>query len=315
MRAETDFRPQSFAVVGAGPVGCIVAAFLAKSGYDVTLCDVFPELLSPALNPGITIEGAENLQQVVVARTCTSIDDLAKKIPDVIFLTVKANALPLICSAIEGFYKEGMYIVSWQNGIDTEAVIAQTLGKKPVIRAVVNWGCGLTKPGHVHMAFHHAPHFLQELDATSAPAAVKIAEILTKCGLPTSHTDKIASMVWRKTILNSAMNPVCAVTGLTMYQAMNDPIVFQIIDSLLKECIAVARANEIELGRDFYSHAIEYIGKAGDHKPSMLIDIENKRRTEINFMNGKFAEYGRQAGMETPYNKTLWALVKALEPK
>lgn len=315
MRAETDFRPQSFAVVGAGPVGCIVAAFLAKSGYDVTLCDVFPELLSPALNPGITIEGAENLQQVVVARTCTSIDDLAKKIPDVIFLTVKANALPLICSAIEGFYKEGMYIVSWQNGIDTEAVIAQTLGKKPVIRAVVNWGCGLTKPGHVHMAFHHAPHFLQELDATSAPAAVKIAEILTKCGLPTSHTDKIASMVWRKTILNSAMNPVCAVTGLTMYQAMNDPIVFQIIDSLLKECIAVARANEIELGWDFYARALEYMGTAGDHKPSMLIDIENKRRTEINFMNGKFAEYGRQAGMETPYNKTLWALVKALEPK
>ncbi|MDP2268835.1 MAG: ketopantoate reductase C-terminal domain-containing protein, partial [Deltaproteobacteria bacterium] len=97
--------------------------------------------------------------------------------------------------------------------------------------------------------------------------------------------------------------------------AMNDPIVFQIIDSLVKECIAVARANETELGRDFYTRALEYMGTAGDHKPSMLVDIENRRRTEINFMNGKFVEYGRQAGMETPYNKTLWALVKALEPK
>jgi len=315
MEAKTEFRPQSFAVVGAGPVGCIVAAFLAKGGYDVTLCDVYPELLIPALNPGITIDGAENLPPVAVTRTCTSIDDLAKNLPEFIFLTVKANALPLICSAIEGFYREGMYVVSWQNGIDTEAVIAQTLGKKPVMRAVVNLGCGLTKPGHVHMAFHHAPHFLQELDAASAPAAIKIAEVLTACGLPTNHTSKIASLVWRKTILNSAMNPVCAATGLTMYQAMNDPIVFQIIDSLLKECIAVARANEIELGWDFYPHALEYMGKAGDHKPSMLIDIEHKRRTEINLMNGKFVEYGRQAGMETPYNKTLWALVKALEPK
>ncbi len=53
----------------------------------------------------------------------------------------------------------------------------------------------------------------------------------------------------------------------------------------------------------------------GTWQPSMLIDIENKRRTEINLMNGKFVEYGRQAGMETPYNKTFWALVKALEPK
>ena len=314
MKAKSNFRPKTFAVVGAGPVGCIVAAFLAKGGYDVTLCDVFPELLKPAINPGIIIEGAENLQQVVT-RTCTSIDDLADKVPDVIILTVKANALPLISSAIEGFYKEGVYVISWQNGIDTEAVIAQTLGKKPVMRAVVNYGCGLVKPGHVRMPFHHPPHFLQELDPESAHAAVAIAEILTKCGLPTSHTDKITSMVWRKAILNSCMNPVCAVTGLTMSQAMNDPIVFQIIDALIKECVSVARANEIDLGWDFYPHAIEYMGKAGDHKPSMLIDIENKRRTEIDFMNGKFTEYGRQAGMETPYNKTLRALVKALEPK
>jgi len=136
MKAKSNFRPKSFAVVGAGPVGCIVAAFLAKGGYDVTLCDVFPELLKPALNPGIIIEGAENLQQTVT-RTCTSIDDLADMAPDVIILTVKANALPLISSAIEGFYKEGMYVISWQNGIDTEAVIAQTLGKKTSYE-----GCG-----------------------------------------------------------------------------------------------------------------------------------------------------------------------------
>ncbi|PJC73526.1 MAG: 2-dehydropantoate 2-reductase, partial [Syntrophobacterales bacterium CG_4_8_14_3_um_filter_58_8] len=113
----------------------------------------------------------------------------------------------------------------------------------------------------------------------------------------------------------SSMNPVCAVTGLTMAQAMNDPIVLQIVESLLKECIAVARANEIELGWNYYPQAIEYMRKAGDHKPSMLIDIENRRRTEIDFMNGKIVEYGRQAGVEAPYNKTLRALVKALEPK
>lgn len=314
MRAKSNFRPKTFAVVGAGPVGCIVAAFLVKGGYDVILCDVFPDLLKPAVNPGIIIEGAENLQQAV-SRTCTNIDDLAEYAPDVIILTVKANALPLISSAIESFYKEGMYVISWQNGIDTEAVIAQTLGKKPVMRAVVNYGCGLVKPGHVRMPFHHPPHFLQELDPGSSSAAVVIAEILTKCGLPTSHTDKITSMVWRKAILNSCMNPVCAVTGLTMAQAMGDPIVFQIVDALVKECVKVARANEVSLGWDFYPGAIEYMRKAGDHKPSMLMDIENKRRTEIDYMNGKFIEYGAQAGIETPYNIMIRSLVKAIESK
>jgi 2-dehydropantoate 2-reductase len=314
MDEKPVFCPRSFAVIGAGPVGCIVAAFLARGGYDVTLCDVIPTLIEPAISPGILIEGAENLQQPVT-RVCTQIDELADHMPDVIFITVKANVLPLISSAIEGFYREGMYVISWQNGIDTELEVAKVLGRKPVMRAVVNYGCGLIKPGHVKMPFHHPPHYLQEMDPDSKPAAVAIAEALSKSGLTTSHTDSIISMVWRKGILNACMNPVCAVTGLTMAQAMGDPIVFQIVDALVKECVKVARANEVNLGWNFYPGAIEYMRKAGDHKPSMLMDIENKRRTEIDYMNGKFIEYGAQAGIETPYNIMIRSLVKAIESK
>jgi 2-dehydropantoate 2-reductase len=271
-------------------------------------------LIEPAISPGILIEGAENLQHSVT-RVCTQIDELADHSPDVIIVTVKANVLPLISSAIEGFYREGMYVVSWQNGIDTELEIAKVLGRKPVMRAVVNYGCGLIKSGHVRMPFHHPPHYLQEMDTDSKPAATAIAEALSTTGLLTRHTDSIISMVWRKGILNACMNPVCAVTGLTMAQAMGDPIVFQIVDALIKECVTVARANEVNLGWDFYPGAIEYMRKAGDHKPSMLMDIENKRRTEIDYMNGKFIAYGAQAGIETPYNIMIRSLVKAIESK
>ena len=314
MGQKGKFSPQSFAVIGAGPVGCIVAAFLAQGGHEVTLCDVIPRLVKPALDPGIIIEGAENLQ-VKVTRTCTAIDELANNPPDVIFITVKANANSLIASALDSFYTEGMYVVSWQNGIDTELVFADALGAKPAMRAVVNYGCGLVGPAHVHVAFHHPPHYIQELDPKSTPAAVSIAEALTQCGLTTEHTEQILSMVWRKGVLNACMNPVCAVTGMTMARAMTDPIIFQIVDALIKECIKVARANEINLGWNFYPQAIEYMSKAGDHKPSMLMDIENNRRTEVDFINGKFVEYGEQAGIETPYNISLRALVKGLESK
>ncbi len=312
MGESIEFNPQKFAVIGAGPVGCIVAAFLSKGGYQVTLCDIIPDLLKPAQDPGIKIEGAENLQ-VPVAKTTTNIDSLADDPPDVVFITVKANANALIASAIEGFYTEGMYVVSWQNGIDTEIVFAEMLGKPAAMRAVVNYGCGLAAPAHVRMPFHHPPHFLQELDPQSKAAAQAIADVLTKCNLTTEHTDQIVSMVWRKGILNACMNPVCAVTGVTMAQAMTDPIVYEIVDALIKECIKVARANEINLGWDFYPHAMEYMGKAGNHKPSMLMDIENNRPTEIDLINGKFIEYGAQAGIATPYNKTLRALVKGRE--
>jgi 2-dehydropantoate 2-reductase len=314
MTEKPEFNPKKFGVVGAGPVGCIVAAFLAKGGYEVTLCDVIGELLEPAIEPGITIEGAENLKQGVT-RTCRLVDEMADDVPDVIFLTVKATATPLIVSAIESFYKEGMYVVSWQNGIDTEKDIADVLGKKAAFRAVVNYGCMLAGPCHVKMPFHHAPHYIQELDPSSKQAAEGIARALSTCGLLTEPTDKIESMVWRKSVMNCSTNSTCAVTGKNLSEAMNDPIVFEVVDGLVKECIRVARANEILLGSDYYNFCMDYMRGAGPHKPSMLMDIEAKRRTEIDYLNGKVIEYGQRAGIETPYNTTLKAFVKAAESK
>lgn len=314
MKENPSFKPRRFAVVGAGPVGCIVAAFLAKGGYDVTLCDILPELLEPAESRGIILEGAENLQQTV-SRTTTNIDDLSSDPPDVIIITVKANALPLIASAIQEFQTEGMYVISWQNGIDTELELANVLGSTPVMRAVVNYGCGLKGPAHVVIPFHHPPHYIQQLDDAATQAAEAIAQALSGSGLETHHTDQIISMVWRKSIMNACMNPVCAVTGLTMAQAMGDPIVFQIVDALVKECVQVARANEISLGWNYYPGAISYMRNAGNHKPSMLMDIEANRRTEIDYINGKFVQYGEQADVPTPYNRTLRAMVKGLESR
>ncbi|MFH1153175.1 MAG: 2-dehydropantoate 2-reductase [Pseudomonadota bacterium] len=314
MSSEHEGFPRKFAIIGAGPVGSIVAAFLERGGYRVTLCDVIPEMLDVARSPGISITGAETLTQAV-SHTCTSIDALAEVDPDVIVIAVKANAIPLIASAIKGFLREGMVIVSWQNGIDTELELAQILGKKQVMRAVVNYGCGLKAPGQVIMGFHHPPHYIQSMDPSAGPAAQAIADVFTRCGLTTEKTSDIVSMVWRKSAMNASMNPVCAMTGMTMSQAMNDPLVFQTVDALLKECLKVARANEISLGWDFYPYAMAYLKGAGSHKPSMLMDIENGRRTEIDFINGKVVKYGIQAGVPTPYNSTLVSLVKGLESR
>ncbi|WP_027715221.1 ketopantoate reductase family protein [Desulfuromonas sp. TF] len=314
MTRESNYRPKRFAVIGAGPVGGIVAAFLARGGYEVTLCDVVPALLEPALDPGIILEGTDNFQ-ARVARVTTRVDDLCTAPPDVVIIAVKATALPIITSALENFVGEGRYVVSWQNGIDTERVLSQYLGSKPVMRAVVNFGSVPVSPGHIRLAFHHRPHYIQELHPESRDAAVGISNVFTECGLDTLHTDQIRNMVWTKAVNNSCMNPVCAVTGKTMAEVINDPILFNLVDNLLKEGVAVARANELSLGPDFYPDCIDYIQTAGQHKPSMLQDIEAGRSTEVDYINGKIIEYAARAGMAAPYNTALRSLVKALEPK
>jgi 2-dehydropantoate 2-reductase len=301
-----------YGIIGAGPVGCIVAAFLARGGHQVTLCDIVPELVDTARERGIIIEGAVSLEQKI-SLTCTRMEELLRAKPDAVFICVKAQALPLISSALGDIYREGITLISWQNGIDTELEIAKVLSKKPIMRAVVNWGCGLLGPAHVTMPFHHPPHYIQELHSDSRDDALRIAEDLTQCGLHTEHTSQIIPMVWRKTVMNASMNPVCAATGLTMSQAMGDPMTFGVVDALLKECLAVARSNEILLGWDYYQMAVDYMRNAGNHKPSMLMDIEANRRTEIDYINGKFVEYGIRAGVPTPYNETMRSLIKGIE--
>jgi len=312
MQKKTNYRPKRFAVIGAGPVGCIVAAFLSKGGYEVTLCDVQSTLLEAAIDPGINLSGVDNFL-AGVAKITTRVDDLAITSPDVVIVTVKATALPIIASALETFIDEGRYVVSWQNGIDTELVLAERLGKKQVMRAVVNYGCILEGPAKVKVVFHHRPHYLQELAPGSKDAALGICHVLTECGLDTHHTNQIRNIVWSKTVNNSCMNAVCAVTGKTMFEVINDPIVSVLVDSLLKEGVKVARANELMLGPDYYLDCLDYINDAGHHKPSMLQDIEANRQTEIDYINGKIIEYGERAGVQTPFNTTLRSLVKALE--
>lgn len=314
MPKKSSYQPKKFAVIGAGPVGGVVAAFLAAGGYQVTLCDVVPGLLVPALDPGVIVEGADNLQ-AKVAKVTTRIEDLISDPPDVVFVTVKATALPVVASALQGFVAEGRYVVSWQNGIDTELDLAKTLGAKYVMRGIVNYGCAPVNPCHVRVVFHHRPNCLQELDPISKDAAVGICEALTGCGLDTHRTDKLADMVWRKTVLNSCMMAICTVTGNTIVETVSDPILFNLVDDLIKEGMQVAQANNFDLGEDFYPYSINYIKKAGNLKPSMLQDVEAGRLTEIDYINGKIVEYGARAGVATPYNAMIRGLVKAIETK
>ena len=306
------FSPNKIAIIGAGPVGCVMAAAISNAGHEVVLCDLVKELLTPARDPGIRIEGAIQVSSRV-AHTVTSLDELADDPPELIFVTSKATALPLIASAMQSFHRPGVYVVSWQNGLDTEQVLADHLGAEWVMRAAVNYGVTLLAPAHVHVGFNHPPHWLQETHESGRQVAAAVCELLTGAGLPTRHAERLVDQVWKKTILNSALGPVCAVTGKTMSQVMRDPFLYELVEKLIKEGVAVARANEIHLGWDYYRYAIKYLKDAGDHKPSMLVDIESGRITEAEFINGRIAVYAEMAGLEAPYNIMMRALVKSLE--
>lgn len=300
------------AIIGAGPIGLTLAAHLKTSGNYVILCDISETIKKNVEENGIKIVGIREVHEYP-NEFVTDVDELADKNLDIIFIAVKATALPLICSAIKDFYNESMKVVSWQNGIDTERVIADTLGEKAVLRGVINHGVACKENGEVFMAFENAPHYIQEVDEELKESAEEIAGILSKSGLVTERSDDLVKVVWAKTILNGATNALCALTGMTLKENVTDPYAMDLCEKLVKESVKVARANEISLGWKYYVNSMKLLSNLGPHKPSMLLDIEAKRRTEIDFINGKIKEYGKNAGVETPYNDSIISLIKAKE--
>lgn len=309
-----ELQPSTVAVVGAGPVGRVVAGVLGSSGRRVTLCEISPGGRQALLDHGIVLTGAREVVvgPTKIGRVVASVEDLADDPPETIILCVKATANALVADAIAELPGTST-VVSWQNGIDTEQPIAATIGAARVVRAVVNYGVSIGNNGAVTVTFEHPPHYLRELVPEGRERAEAVAGMLSEAGLPTERAEGLVAMVWKKAILNAALNALCGLTGLDMAAATRDSYAWHLADAILIESIAVARANEIWVGAGFYGWAREYLHSAGPHRPSMLADLDAGRRTEIDVINGRIVEYGRIGGVPTPYNQTMLGLVKARE--
>jgi 2-dehydropantoate 2-reductase len=121
--------------------------------------------------------------------------------------------------------------------------------------------------------------------------------------------------VWEKNILNSALCSICAVTGQTMAEAMQYTHSRKIAIQLLEEGLKVAEADGYDFGSDALTKFTAYLEKGGAHKPSMLIDVENKKPTEVDFMSGAIARYGQKYNVPTPVNSIFTDLLKTIESR
>jgi 2-dehydropantoate 2-reductase len=143
----------------------------------------------------------------------------------------------------------------------------------------------------------------------------RLADACTRGGMPASAVDDARPAQWRKVIFNASTNPVGALTGLTHGRVCERPDLRAIVSALVEEGKAVAAAQGIVLDAD-PEELIDHAAKpevAYDHKASMLQDVEARRATEVDYLNGGIARFGRELGVATPLNDAITRLVKGLE--
>ena len=308
---DAESGPFNLLFIGLGPVGGIMAAHLARAGHRVSGVDIWPEHLAAIRQKGFTITGVKQLQQPLAA-LYRSLKEVPRFDFHYVFLSVKTPYMPQVVAELKA-KNPHLTIISLQNGLDNELFLKEAYGGCP-LRVAVNYAGNIAAPGVAEMTFFNPPNYLGcTCSSRECHHAEPLARALTSAGLETEATDDIRYHTWKKTILNAALSPVCALTGMTMAAAMEHPATRELVELILDESIAIAAAHGYHYGPDFKNFCLSYLAKGGHHKPSMLVDVEHHRPTEIDYLNGKIAALGKELGMESPINTTLTALLKGLE--
>jgi 2-dehydropantoate 2-reductase len=298
------------AIIGCGAVGSLFAAHLAQlDDVEVWAFDASQEHVDAINANGLRLSGAGD----VVGRPRATSD--ASELPDCDFgiVATKAMHTSAAIAATAHAFANGC-VATVQNGLGNEEAIAEFVGK--VIRGTTFPAGKILEPGHVQWDVK-GDTTLGPFEPQPAPAAAieRLADAGTRGGMPTAAVDDARGPQWRKVIFNASTNPIGALTGLTHGRVCERPDLRQLVSGLVDEGKAVAAAQGIELDADPEA-LIDHAAKpevAYDHKASMLQDVEARRTTEIDYLNGGIVRFGREHGVPTPLNQAIWALVKGVE--
>ncbi len=306
-------KSRTIAIIGAGPVGGILAAHLCTAGHSIHLVDTWEEHIRKIEADGLKITGKEE-KTVYPARLLTSVSDLGDPDPEYIFICTKACYLNSVLDRMSERIKHSNAVfISAQNGIDTEKVIVENIGAGHVLRAVITFAGFPTGPGVIQETFYIPPSYIGWLNAEGESPCREIAEIVTAAGLKMEPTAEIQKHVWRKTILNTCTMSIAAVTGLNMQEQHEFAPTRALIEDLLRESIRTAAAYGYDYGPDFFNTVMQFNEKAGPHRPSMLVDLEKGRKTENEFIVRRVAEYAERKGIPAPAHRTMAICIDALE--
>jgi 2-dehydropantoate 2-reductase len=296
-------------VVGCGAVGSLFAANLAcLDDVEVWAFDL-NELHVAAINrDGLRLTGAGE----VVGRPRATADPAAIPSCDFGIVATKAMHTESAIAATSHAFADGC-VATVQNGLGNEETLAAHAER--VIRGTTFPAGKLLEPGHVQWDVQGDTTFGPYDDRVSLEQVEQLADACTRAGMPAHAVADARGPQWRKVIFNASTNPIGALTGLTHGRVCERPDLRALVSGLVDEGKAVAAAQGIELDADPEA-LIDHAAKpevAYDHKASMLQDVEAKRATEVDYLNGGIVRFGREHGVPTPLNGAIWALIKGTE--
>jgi 2-dehydropantoate 2-reductase len=298
-------------VVGAGAIGGLYAAYLAKVA-DVTVLDTNPAHVEAIRRHGLALTG--RTESVTKLAAFAHAAEMGKRSFDAAIVLVKSQATEAAYRSIHPVFEGRPVLVTFQNGMGNEERL-MGLTDLDVAHGVSFEAARYDGPGRVH-------HFVHGEDSWLGPARGKVesvawlGELMTRSGLPTRVVADPRGAIWGKFIFNSVMNPIGAIVMGVNAARFEVPEMRTLIDDMAAECIRVAKAQGIKLEFD-PMYLVKKIreGKAPltRHAGSMAQDIEAGRETELEAMTGYVVRKAKELDVPVPVTEAVYRMAKGVE--
>jgi 2-dehydropantoate 2-reductase len=294
-------------ILGPGAIGLLFGGKFSKTN-DVIFIDYKKERVEKIKKYGIVIE--EENEKISIPIDITEDVKEMKKV-DIIMICVKSYSTEDAIKRIRNVIDDNTIILTLQNGLGNIETIAKYVKSDQIIVGVTSEGANRIDDNYV-IHSGKGKTFIGEMNSKVTERIKSIKEIFAKNGFETYYTDKIESYLWHKLIINTGINALATIFNIKNGELLR-PEILSYVKLVINESEKVAKAKGIKLiSTNYFDEVKEVCKNTYENINSMLQDIRNGKKTEIDYINGAIVKEGKKIGIPTPVNEALVNLINSL---
>lgn len=300
------------AIIGAGAMGCLYGSILSKiKDNQIFLLDIWKDHIDKINAEGLTVEedGKDQLYQNL--RAVSRAEEAG--ICDLAIVFVKSTMTSTAVYENKAIFGVDTTVLTLQNGLGNVDIIGDIVGKSNVIAGTTSHGATMLEPGKIRHA-GRGKTIIGEISGEKTPRILKIFKLFEETGTQIEIATNVTGLIWDKLLVNVGINALTGISRLTNGDLLSQPELISIMEDAVEEGLELAQAKGVELTEtDPFEHTRRVCELTSKNKSSMLQDIMNNKKTEIDMINGAIVREGAKIGLKMPVNKTLTGLIKYFE--
>lgn len=297
-------------IVGSGGIGGYFGSLLAKAGLDVTFF-ARGENFKEIKENGLIIKSVNANFEIKPAQVIESISEIVN--PDLIIFSVKTYDTDIVAKKLALVVNPNTVILTFQNGVDNDIQIKEVLKNAQVYPGVAYVITAKTKPGLIEQTGGLRKLVFGDRDNPNNARLQEIEKMMVDAGVDAKNSQNISRDIWKKFMFICPFAGMTALYRKTIGEILSNPKLENQYEDCLKEAISIAKAKGVNVSNSVFEEAmITSKNTAPASKSSLLLDIENGRKNEIETLNGTLVRFAKELKIRIPVNEIIYETIKKL---